>query len=323
MAEISGLRNLIHPMPRLRRVVRSIRWLGWMLKIWWSPNRIFLTTFPGHFYSPLPDLAELESDHNRILEYARACLPGIDLDATGQIELANRLLRYVDEFPFALAPTQGHRYYLANSYFTGGDAYGIYAMLREFRPSRIIEIGSGFSSAAMLDVNGLFLDGRTRFTFIDPEPQRLLSLLGQADSATVEVISKRIQDVPIELFSQLQENDILFVDSSHVSKVGSDVGHIAFEILPMLKPGVLIHFHDIFWPFEYPKGWVTAGRAWNEAYLLRAFFQYNKSFKIVLFLSYLENHYPALARRLAPPGTVLNQVSEYNGGSSLWLRKIC
>src|SRR5262249_4955967 len=160
---------------------------------------------------------------------------------------------------------------------------------REFRPARVIEIGSGFSSAIMLDTCEQFLQGHTRFTFFDPYPERLQQLLSTEDSRTCEVVAKRVQDINVELFSELGDNDMLFVDSSHVSKYASDVNHILFEILPVLRPGVFVHFHDVFFPFEYPQHWIPQGRCWNEAYLLRAFLQYNKTFKIKLFLSYLEN----------------------------------
>ena len=116
------------------------------------------------------------------------------------------------------------------------------------------------------------------------------------------------------MFAQLQENDILFIDSTHVSKLNSDVNRIIFNILPALKKGVLIHFHDIFWPFEYPKTWVKEGRAWNEAYLLRAFLEYNTDFEILFF-----SHYTHLFNRewiAANMPLFLN-----NLGGNIWLRK--
>ena len=103
-----------------------------------------------------------------------------------------------------------------------------------------------------------------------------------------------MQDVPLEVFHTLSANDILFVDGSHVARIGSDVVHILFHILPRLRPGVIVHFHDILWPFEYPKRWVVgAGYAWNEAYCLRAFLQYNRAFEIMYYNSFLVENYPA------------------------------
>jgi hypothetical protein len=127
--------------------------------------------------------------------------------------------------------------------------------------------------------------------------------------------------VPAEIFRSLNENEILFIDSSHVAKTHSDVLHILFDILPLLKKGVLIHFHDILWPFEYPKIWLDQGRAWNEAYFLRAFLQYNKSFEILYFNSFMEFHHNDflrgnLALMVKTPSSEITP-----GNASLWIRK--
>ena len=116
-------------------------------------------------------------------------------------------------------------------------------------------------------------------------------MLTEADHKNHVLLTKKVQDVEIEYFNKLEENDILFVDSSHVSKTGSDLNHIIFNILPILNKGVIIHFHDIFYPFEYPKEWVLTqgGFGWNESYMLRAFLMYNKSFKILFLNSYMEH----------------------------------
>jgi hypothetical protein len=122
-----------------------------------------------------------------------------------------------------------------------------------------------------------------------------------------------VQDVGLERFRALQANDLLFIDSSHVGKVGSDVVHLLTRVLPLLQPGVLIHIHDLFWPFEYPEDWLMAGRAWNEAYVVQAFLQFNAAFEIVWFTSYLEHcHTETLHRQL--PLTARDQ------GGSLYLR---
>ena len=109
-------------------------------------------------------------------------------------------------------------------------------------------------------------------------------------------------------------NDILFIDSTHVSKLGSDVNRIFFEILPTLQPGVLIHFHDIFWPFEYPSDWVKKGFAWNEAYILRAFLEFNDSFEIIFFASFLHTHHHAWFQENMP-------LWLKNSGGNIWLRR--
>lgn len=129
------------------------------------------------------------------------------------------------------------------------------------------------------------------------------------------VTESAVQPVAIEHFTQLQENDILFIDSSHIVKTGSGVAHIIFNILPQLNKGVIIHFHDILWPFEYPKSWMMQGVSWNEAYFLQSFLQYNESFETLYFNSYLAECHPEELKQ-----HIIRDLA-YSGGS-LWLRKI-
>lgn len=119
----------------------------------------------------------------------------------------------------------------------------------------------------------------------------------------------------IELFESLQANDILFIDSTHVCKTYSDVNRIFFEILPHLSSGVHIHFHDIFYPFEYPRKWVYEGRAWNEAYLLRAFLQYNSAFQVVLMNTYMEHFFDTFFDQNMP-------LCMKAKGGSIWIQKV-
>ena len=119
-------------------------------------------------------------------------------------------------------------------------------MLRQFKPKRVIEVGSGFSSAAMLDVNEKYCNGEIDFTFIEPSPDRLLSLLRNQDTERCRIVRALVEEVPVRLFGDLRENDILFVDSSHVAKTDSDVLHLLFNIVPSLNRGVILHFHDIY-----------------------------------------------------------------------------
>ena len=185
-------------------------------------------------------------------------------------------------------------------------------MIRHFKPKQIIEIGSGHTSALMLDTNERFMDQKMELTFIEPYPDRLHSLLKQEDHSQCTIFEKPAQAVPASFFEKLQENDILFIDSSHVTKIGSDVNHIFFDILPSLKPGVIIHFHDIYWPFEYPLSWIEQGRAWNEAYLLRAFLQYNDNFEIIHFGQFFKSCFPEFYE---------TTMGVSGGGGSIWIRK--
>ncbi|HEX6383406.1 MAG TPA: class I SAM-dependent methyltransferase, partial [Anaerolineae bacterium] len=130
----------------------------------------------------------------------------------------------------------------------------------------------------------------------------------------IEIIARPLQDVSLDRFSALTAGDILFIDSTHVAKIGSDVNYLFFEILPALAPGVYVHIHDILYPFEYPAAWVYEGRAWNEAYLLHAFLQYNPTFSIQFFNTYLERVHEPWFRQEMP-------LCLKDPGGSIWLRK--
>jgi predicted O-methyltransferase YrrM len=185
-------------------------------------------------------------------------------------------------------------------------------MLRWLRPRRIVEVGSGHSSALMLDT----ADERAwpiKFLFIEPYPDRLKTLLRTSDAAH-EILPVPVQDVLLSRFDALESGDILFIDSSHVAKVGSDVVWLLEAVLPALHAGVVVHIHDIFWPFEYPEVWLRQGRAWNEAYFVRAFLQFNSAFEILWFTSYLTTCH---RERVAAKMPLLLR----DHGGSLWLRK--
>jgi predicted O-methyltransferase YrrM len=275
-----------------------------------------LRAYPaGHFHSPLPDLEEVLSRRDRVFDTNTKEIAGIDLRQQEQIELLDRISEYEEELPFRETANQSNRYYYNNDYFSYGDAIVLYGMLRHFKPGRIIEIGSGFSSAVMLDTNDAFLGGAADITFIETRPERLLALAKPGDDLQSRIIQRRVQDVDVSVFDKLEEDDFLFVDSSHVVKFGSDVSHIVFEILPRLARGVILQFHDVFWPFEYPKAWVASGRAWTEAYLLRAFLEHNDVFKILYFNSFMALFHRDVLTQKMP-------LCLQNPGGSLWLSKV-
>lgn len=251
--------------------------------------KLYKTTYPpGHFYSPINNLQELSLVADKVFNTFPRTLPGIDLNEETQLQLAKQILEFYPEMPFKNTKQDNLRYYFNNGLYHQTDGIFLYGMMRILKPKKIIEIGSGFSSALMLDVNELFFDNRISTTFIDPEPNRLYSILKESDKTTCTIYPDKVQNIDLAVFNELGENDILFIDSSHVSKANSDVNFIFFEIFPLLKPGVFIHIHDIFYPFDYIKSWIfDLGRSWNEAYLLRAFLQYNERFKIQLFNRYL------------------------------------
>jgi hypothetical protein len=166
----------------------------------------------------------------------------------------------------------------------------------------------------MLDTNELFFDGSIACSFIEPYPEYLFSLLRPDDIAKINLIPERLQNVDLAIFEQLEAHDILFIDSTHVSKLNSDVNKYVFEILPCLKKGVVIHIHDVFHPFEYPLEWLREGRSWNEQYVIRAFLQYNNAFSIKLFTTHMiKKHYAWFQEKM--PRCLKST------GGSLWLEK--
>jgi len=270
---------------------------------------------PGHFYSPIPCLEELKLKEQNIFHEFPREIPGVELNEKHQLELFETFEVYYNEQPFPDQKREDLRYYFDNNFYSYSDAIFLYCMIRHARPRKIVEVGSGYSSCVILDTNEIFLDNTVNCTFIEPYPKRLLSLVKEDDKSHFELIEKNLQDVDLKQFQQLSNNDILFIDSTHVSKTNSDVNYILFKILPSLNPGVLIHFHDIFYPFEYPKAWQYEGRAWNEAYILRAFLQYNSSFKIEFFNTFLEHFHSDLFFDKMP-------LCMKNTGASIWLRKL-
>lgn len=281
-----------------------------------GPSNPFLTFAPpGDFYSPIPDRAEVARHRATLFDRGVTSVPGIDVRADEQVALLETFGRYHDDIPFKDEPTASLRYYFANPFFSYGDAVILYSMLRHRRPHRIVEVGSGFSSAVMLDTNDRSCRKQMRMTFIDPYPERLLALLAEEDIRQHEVIPDCVQGVAFEKFAELGANDLLFVDSSHVAKAGSDVVYLVTSVLPRLGKGVVVHFHDVFWPFEYPEEWIVGGRAWNEAYLLKAFLQFNPAFKIVFFNTYVATHHAAVAERYLP-------LFMKNPGGGLWIEKV-
>jgi len=269
---------------------------------------------PGHFYSPIPCLEEIKRNEKKIFGICPPNIPGLELNESEQLSLLEIFSTYYKELPFQRSKAKGLRYYYENPAYSYSDAILLYCMIRYLKPRRIIEVGSGFSSCVTLDTNELHFGNSIETTFIEPCPELLISLIKEDDKSRVRIIPQCLQEVGLEVFGEIKENDILFIDSTHVGKTYSDVNRIFFEILPSLSSGVYVHFHDVFYPFEYPKEWVYEGRAWNEIYMLRAFLQYNRRFRIVLMNTYLEHFHEAFFHEKMP--LCLN-----NPGGSIWVEK--
>jgi predicted O-methyltransferase YrrM len=267
----------------------------------------------GHYYSPIPDKDEVIAyiDSRKPLNKS---LPGVDLNEENQLELLHEYSQFYKELPFPEKQQQDCRYFYENDWYSYSDAIFLYSFLRKHKPKRIIEIGSGFSSAVMLDTIERFFSNRPEITFIEPYPDRLKSLLRNQDEDQVKIIEKKIQEVPLELFSSLESGDFLFIDSSHVVKCGSDLQLLLFEILPLLPDGVFVHFHDVFYPFDYPSDWLKEGRYWNENYFLRAFLSYNCEWSIYFFNTYMSFSFNDFIKDKMPLCTK-------NSGGSLYIQR--
>ena len=241
---------------------------------------------PNHFYQPIPDTRTLKDE----LWLRQSELVGVNMDEQKQIQLLNQFLRFKDEydtFPKNKTP-KPYQYYLNNPNFGGVDAKILYCMIRHFQPKKIIEIGSGYStclSARAILKNEEEDGNKAELIVIDPYPNEVLR---SGFPELSKLISTKVEEIDLSVFKELEENDILFIDSSHVLKIGNDVQCEYLEILPRLDKGVIVHIHDIFLPCEYPKKWILEmHRFWNEQYILQAFLAFNSAFEVLWAGAYM------------------------------------
>lgn len=261
----------------------------------------------NHYESPY--LNENSREYQYYKKNSQNELKDIELNEEGQIALLKDIGGFVENFYGDISKEKIFSRYISNNdMFDGADAALYYSFLRKFRLQRVIEIGSGHSTALALDVKQHYVNELT-ISCIEPFPDRLLRNIKSDDE--VHLQKTYVQEIDLKIFEALQENDILFIDSSHVAKIGGDVPFEYFEILPRLKKGVLIHIHDIFYPFLYPERWIKQGRCYNEAFILRALLMDSNKYEVCFFNDMMyklyEAEYSAYFRKA--------------GGSSIWLRK--
>ncbi len=250
---------------------------------------------PIHYYEPIPDFRTITLEKiTRRREF-----PEIDFRWDDQLSLLNELTAYHDEL-------SALEFDFDNGYFSGFDAAVYYSLIRHLKPQRIIEIGGGYSTQLAAKA----LRGGGKLTCIEPYPERL--------NGDIDLIQKRVEEIDVDFFSCLEAGDILFIDSSHAVKFGSDVCYEFLQLLPRLAPGVWIHVHDIFFPHDYPAEWLIERRmALNEQYLLEAFLSFNEKFQVTLANYWLCLDHADEAARLWP-----NALSTNYGASSLWMKRV-
>ncbi len=260
-------------------------------------ERLGLHVTPVHFYEPVPDTRMLPED----LWSTHSELAGIEMNEEAQLQLLERFAAtFKDEYDsFPATQTDPRRYHTDNGLFESVDGEVLYCMVRSLKPRRIFEIGSGHSTlvcAEAVVANAAEDPGyRCELRAIEPYPNQ--TLRGGFPGLSRLVVAP-VQEVPVSDFLELGENDVLFIDSSHVLGIGGDVRYEYLEILPRLNPGVVVHVHDIFLPAEYPRDWVMRQhRFWNEQYLLQALLVGNAGFEVLWGSSFLHLRHPDALER--------------------------
>jgi hypothetical protein len=266
-----------------------------------------------HFYSPIPDLKAIPAE----VWTNESELPAVDFDVEAGLAFVTReLAEYIAEYAPPRQPTGDPRdFYLDNDLYESGDAELLYAMVRHANPSRVIELGSGMSTLVIADALSAGKEGADiRHLIYDPYPRP--ELRGTFENIG-ELNAVSANEIPIEEFEKLGDGDVLFVDTTHTVKIGSEVNRVILEVLPRLAPGVLVHIHDIYLPWEYPREFMEERRFfWNEQYLLQAFLAFNREFEVLFGTQ-------ALARRFTNELTsLLPSRSLGSHPSAFWMRRI-
>jgi hypothetical protein len=250
--------------------------------------------------SPIPDLTSLDPGFFD----RRSPMRGIAFDIDRQLEFVEReLAEYCREFdpPLSAAEAGPRRFYLRNGTYESVDAELLYAMVRRFRPRRVIELGSGYSTLIIreaLERAGGGASSAVLHTY-DPYPSQLIE-----DEWPVRPIP--VQAVPDDAFRELDAGDLLFVDTSHTVKAGGDVNRIVLDLLPILRAGVIVHFHDIFLPYPYSRAHLDGAHFWNEQWLLQAFLTGNESWEVLIGAQVVARAHPERLSASIPsfsPGT--------------------
>ena len=276
----------------------------------------------GHFYSVIPNITKNYNNTNiKILN--------LDFNENEHKKILNEINNYLqnfdNEFGYknSLERQNNFKYSLINESFGWMDARLLYYFLQKNNPKKIIEIGSGNSTLLMYNTKIIY---NLNYEIICIEPYPSDYLIKLHNEGKITLINNCLENIDLSIFTTLTENDILFIDSSHVVKLDSDVIFYFTKIFPLLNKNVLIHIHDIFYPYDYPLDWIKQGRFWNEQYFLYVFLQYNNKFKIKFCNSYSQFKYPEELKRIQintyeKKNNIINNDDIFSGGS-IWLTVI-
>lgn len=272
-----------------------------------------------HFYLPIPEAEDLQYEQ-------KSDLIGIEMNDNAQFALIEQVLNKYkpefNEFPIhQLNDNKLAHYYLINGGFMAVDGNVYYSLVRHLKPRQIIEIGSG--NCTLLIQNAIQKNiaegsGASKLTCIEPYPPNYMK---DGLPFLSELKEAKVQDVPFSFFESLEENDILFIDSTHALRAGGDVWYEYCEILPRLKSGVYVHIHDISLPKPYPRTYFDNQLYWNEQYLLQAFLTYNTKFEVIWAGNYLLEKYQAkMSKNFQPEYDLMREAYPFSEPSSLWMK---
>jgi hypothetical protein len=268
---------------------------------------------PNHFYSPIPDTAQLKSEERA---HTRLASAEIDWQIERQLDLlVNAFPAFADEYnaipPEPSPDLPAHAFHFHNGMYDYLDALVLYCMVRHWKPRLMLEVGSGYSTR--LSAQAALKNGSTQVVAIEPYPSPTLQA---GFPGLTSLIASKIEEVELSQFEQLGMNDILFIDTSHVVKTGGDVNYLYLEVLPRLREGVIVHIHDVFLPEDYPLWWLTERTLfWNEQYLLQAFLTHNTDFQILFANNYLRINYLEQLKQTFPA------CPNFDYAQSIWIQR--
>jgi hypothetical protein len=271
---------------------------------------------PVHFHSPVPDLEDLE--RRKVWDH-RSDLAGIDFRPDAQVALLLKLgQEFGDECDWSPNSSgDSYKFYTENCSFSFGCAAATHCILRHFKPHRLIEVGSGNSSLVISNALSLNTQ-KSEYIIVDPYPR---SIIEDGLPALTQLVKERVELLNVNFFDQLGKDDVLFIDSGHVVRIGGDVNYLILDVLPRLAPGVIVHFHDIGLLYDYPKVYATNPQFrvfWTEAYLLQAFLCYNSEFEILLAMNYLMLEHREVFRTAFP---YFDPLKHRAVSGSFWIRR--